>query len=114
MPHYDVRNCGVKQIQQSGAKFGLLSVLFGDGFEPGGGVQKSLTAKFAEDFAKDAKKSQYGYPSFVFVLEYTAIFHHKGHRSERIDVVERVAVHGDDVGEGSGCYYADLACHIEH
>jgi hypothetical protein len=27
MPHYDVRNCGVTQIQQAGAKFGLVASL---------------------------------------------------------------------------------------
>ncbi len=111
-----LRNCRVKQIQQPWAKFRILpvAVLCGDGFDLAGGCSKIYEPQSSQRIPRRTQRNPIRSPSFVFVPEYTAVFHHKGHGSQRIDVVQRIAVDGDDVGVGPGRYYADLACHIEH
>ena len=52
--------------------------------------------------------------SFRIVPEHPAIFHHKRHVSQDVDIAQRIAVDGDDVGVGAGRYHSDLARHIEH
>src|SRR5580704_4855134 len=48
------------------------------------------------------------------VLEDLAIFHHELNVSQFLNVLERVAGDGDDVGEGAGSDHADLPGQVEH
>ena len=90
----------------------LLCVLCGSRFWTIWAKVKPVTAKIAKlKTAKDANKTT---PSFHGVPEHSAIFHHKRHISQDVDIAQRIAVDGDDVGVGAGRYHPDLARHIEH
>jgi hypothetical protein len=121
MPHYDVHNCRVKQIQQTAGEiqtfFAALRNLFAAfavmGLTLPGAFKDLEPQSSRRNSAKGAKKPLTS-PSFIFVFEDTAVFHHECHRSQRIDVAQRIAGNRHDVGVGSRRQYPDLACHIEH
>ena len=98
-----------------------LCELCGNGFDLAQIVRNLKPQRTQSKTAKDANKPRFNLalairttPSFHIIPEHPAIFHHKRHVSQDVDIAQRIAVDGDDVGVGAGRYHPDLARHIEH